>query len=47
MTVLPDDTLLYPGHFYGKEPTSTLKDEKKLNPYFLTGNLETFIRLAR
>lgn len=44
---LPDDTLLYPGHFYGKEPTSTLKDEKKLNPYFLTGNLETFIRLAR
>ncbi len=44
---LPDDTVLYPGHFYGKEPVSSMKDEKKLNPYFLAGNLQTFLRLAR
>ncbi len=44
---LPDETVLYPGHFYGRNPVSTIKDEKKLNPYVLSGNLETFLKLMR
>lgn len=43
---LPDDTVLYPGHFYGDEAHSKIETEKKYNPYFLAGNLETFMNLA-
>jgi glyoxylase-like metal-dependent hydrolase (beta-lactamase superfamily II) len=30
---LPDDTLLYPGHNYSDEPSSSIGDEKRFNPY--------------
>ena len=30
---LPDETIIYPGHDYGKVPLSTLKEQKKSNPY--------------
>jgi glyoxylase-like metal-dependent hydrolase (beta-lactamase superfamily II) len=30
---LPDDTVLYPGHDYGSEASSSLGDEKRHNPY--------------
>ena len=43
---LPDDTVLYPGHFYGNDPVSDLKTEKTKNPYMICGNLETFLKLA-
>jgi glyoxylase-like metal-dependent hydrolase (beta-lactamase superfamily II) len=30
---LPDDTIIWPGHDYGRSPTSTVALEKKHNPY--------------
>jgi glyoxylase-like metal-dependent hydrolase (beta-lactamase superfamily II) len=30
---LPDDTIVWPGHDYGRSPTSTIALEKKHNPY--------------
>ncbi len=30
---LPDDTLVLPGHNYGRTPTSTIGHEKKYNPF--------------
>ena len=30
---LPDATLLYPGHLYAAEPSSTLGEQKRTNPY--------------
>ncbi len=31
--VLPDDTVVYPGHNYGPTPTSTIRFEKRHNPF--------------
>jgi len=31
---LPDDTVVLPGHNYGRRPTSTVGDEKQYNPFF-------------
>jgi hydroxyacylglutathione hydrolase len=31
--VLPDDTIILPGHNYGPAPTSTVKDERENNPF--------------
>jgi glyoxylase-like metal-dependent hydrolase (beta-lactamase superfamily II) len=30
---LPDDTIVYPGHNYGAAPTSTIRNEKRHNPF--------------
>lgn len=42
---LPENTMLYPGHFYGELASAPLGDEKQKNPYLLSGNYETFMRL--
>lgn len=42
---LPDDTKVFPGHDYGKRISSTIKDEKKNNPYFKAESLDDFIKL--
>ena len=31
--VLPDDTIVFPGHNYGTTPTSTIGNEKRHNPF--------------
>jgi len=33
LLILPDETVVMPGHNYGKAPTSTIGNEKKNNPY--------------
>lgn len=33
LAVLPDDTVVWPGHDYGDTPTSSIGREKKENPY--------------
>lgn len=33
LAVLPDDTIVLPGHDYGDSPTSTIENEKRYNPY--------------
>jgi glyoxylase-like metal-dependent hydrolase (beta-lactamase superfamily II) len=30
---LPEDTVVWPGHDYGDQPTSTMGREKETNPY--------------
>ena len=30
---LPEETIVYPGHDYGKTPTSTIGLEKRNNPF--------------
>lgn len=40
---LPEGTTLFPGHDYADRPTSTLGDEKAHNPYFLHGDLASFV----
>lgn len=45
IAALPDDTVVYPGHNYGKTPTSTIGFEKANNPYYQCGSLEEFVEL--
>jgi len=33
LLTLPDDTIVLPGHNYGRMPTSTIKNEKENNPF--------------
>ncbi|MCP3986798.1 MAG: MBL fold metallo-hydrolase [bacterium] len=40
---LPDETLLYPGHLYSTEPSSTLAEQKRTNPYLRVTRLEDFL----
>jgi len=40
---LPDETLLYPGHLYSAEASSTMGDEKASNPYLRVSRLEDFL----
>jgi glyoxylase-like metal-dependent hydrolase (beta-lactamase superfamily II) len=40
---LPEDTLLYPGHFYASEPSSTIGEQKRMNPYLRVARLEDFL----
>jgi hydroxyacylglutathione hydrolase len=40
---LPDETLLYPGHFYAAEPFSTMGEQKRRNPYLRVARLEDFL----
>jgi glyoxylase-like metal-dependent hydrolase (beta-lactamase superfamily II) len=40
---LPDDTLLFPGHFYAADPSSTIGEQKRKNPYLRVARLEDFL----
>jgi glyoxylase-like metal-dependent hydrolase (beta-lactamase superfamily II) len=40
---LPDDTQLFPGHFYAAEPSSSLGEQKRTNPYLRATNLRDFM----
>jgi glyoxylase-like metal-dependent hydrolase (beta-lactamase superfamily II) len=40
---LPDETLLYPGHFYAADPFSTMGEQKRRNPYLRVARLEDFL----
>jgi len=39
---LPDETLLYPGHLYG-DPSSTLGEQKRTNPFLRVTGLRDFL----
>ncbi|MBI4372214.1 MAG: MBL fold metallo-hydrolase [Candidatus Omnitrophica bacterium] len=41
---LDESIMLYPGHHYADEPTSTIANEKKFNPYLQTTNLNDFLK---
>jgi glyoxylase-like metal-dependent hydrolase (beta-lactamase superfamily II) len=40
---LPDETLLYPGHLYSKEPSSTMGEQKQTNPFLQVTSLDQFL----
>lgn len=40
---LPDETLIYPGHNYGRTPFATIAQQKKTNPYLNCANIEEFL----
>ena len=42
---LPDDTVLYPGHNYAPENTSTIAKEKKSNVFMRFERLEDFLQM--
>lgn len=35
--------LLFPGHFYAAEPSSTMGEQKRRNPYLRVARLEDFL----
>jgi glyoxylase-like metal-dependent hydrolase (beta-lactamase superfamily II) len=41
---LADTTVLYPGHNYARQPTSTIGDERRHNPYVQFMSLHAFLR---
>lgn len=42
---LPDQVILYPGHHYGSQPTSTLAVERRTNPFLRAKNPADWRRL--
>ncbi len=45
LKILPNDTLVYPGHDYGRTPNSTIGVEKTTNQYLLAANFDEFREL--
>jgi hydroxyacylglutathione hydrolase len=45
LRVLPDDTVLYPGHNYADRVTSTIAEEKRRNMYLRFNRVEDFLSL--
>jgi len=43
LMALPDDTVLFPGHNYSDQPTSTIGQQKQSNPYFQLHSLKQFL----
>lgn len=41
---LPDDTVIYCGHNYSRQPTDTLGNQKQTNPYLVCKDEATFVR---
>ncbi|MDG2307421.1 MAG: MBL fold metallo-hydrolase [Candidatus Binatia bacterium] len=45
LKVLPEATILYPGHNYSDQMTSTIGDESRKNPYMRFGKLQDFLSM--
>lgn len=43
LKALPDETLLFPGHMYSAEGSSTMGEQKRTNPYLRVTSLEMFL----
>ena len=43
LKALPDETLVYPGHFYSSEPYDSLGSQKRTNPFLRVARLEDFL----
>jgi len=39
----PDETVIYPGHDYGRIPFAALGDQKKTNPYLMAKDKDEFV----
>ena len=47
LLTLPDPIEVWPGHDYGVQPSSTIGDERRTNPFLLQGDFESFVDLKR
>jgi glyoxylase-like metal-dependent hydrolase (beta-lactamase superfamily II) len=45
LALLPPDTLVYPGHDYGPQPSSTIAFELANNPFLQCPDLDSFLKL--
>lgn len=45
LTLVPDETTVWPGHDYGVRPSSTIALEKRTNPFLLCADEAAFLRL--
>jgi glyoxylase-like metal-dependent hydrolase (beta-lactamase superfamily II) len=45
ISLLPDDTVVYPGHLYSPEPSAPLGDIKRTNPVLAPRTLEQWLAL--
>ena len=45
IAALSEETRIYPGHDYGKTPTSTVAWERAENPYLKVASVEEFVAL--
>jgi glyoxylase-like metal-dependent hydrolase (beta-lactamase superfamily II) len=45
LTLVPDETTVWPGHDYGVRPSSTINLEKQTNPFLLCTDEAAFLRL--
>ena len=45
LLILPEDTILYPGHDYNGKESSTIGNEKKFNPRLQVKNVDEYIEL--
>ncbi len=43
LKALPDETLLYPGHLYSSEPSDSLGEQKRTNPFLRVSSLDQFL----
>ncbi len=43
LKALPDETVVYPGHLYSSEPSGSLAEEKRHNPYLRVTSLDQFL----
>ena len=43
LKALPDDTILFPGHNYSDRTTSTMGEQKRINPYLQFHSLKQFL----
>jgi len=47
LKTLPDHLIVYPGHNYGPTPTTTIGDQKRVNPFWQPETLNAFMALAQ
>jgi len=40
---LPDETILFPGHLYAPQPSATMGEQKRTNPYLRAATVEQFL----
>ncbi|MEI6639431.1 MAG: MBL fold metallo-hydrolase [Chlorobium sp.] len=45
--ILPEETIVYPGHDYGVSPVSSLCAERDTNPFLLQGDFDAFLHLKQ
>ncbi len=45
--LLPDSNIVFSGHDYGSVPSRSLGEEKRLNPYLASSNIEDFTEMLR